>query len=464
MHRHVLSLTLVVALLFSVTPHAQNGKAPAGQLVIRAAAADAASIAIDGANFGSSPIVFLGGLPLAGVSVDLAGTEITAINPGFPPGTYLLHVSRGNGVPDNGTFNLTIGAAGADGATGATGPSGPAGVAGLDGAPGADGATGATGATGSAGPQGLPGGIGPQGPTGAQGATGAAGPLASLTCAVNQTLKWNGAAWVCAGSVPTNFSTVFPAVFDNTVRIEVEGFATIDAIVTSGPGLELQRIPTPDAQGRPIESPGLNAEMPFVFEYAGPAEVDLQAARDEFLTTGIRRSLSMIVKDLAGNEVFRWNFFEFGLTEIAPGGEGRTRYTFTSQLPPNNTVTAEHAGDGLFPSNTSRNLATDTMVEWQGFMQNLYPVVEVDTVNRTITMTFDYNETSTAYQWIHEIAEGFGTRRNGSVIQQNAAGHELSRMNYYEVFPISFQHISGFGQADKGKFRLVLAYGFSEIA
>ena len=37
-------------------------------------------------------------------------------------------------------------------------------------------------------------------------------------------------------------------------------------------------------------------------------------------------------------------------------------------------------------------------------------------------------------------------------------------MNYFEVFPISFQHISGFGQAEKGKFRLVIAYALEEVA
>ena len=133
-----------------------------------------------------------------------------------------------------------------------------------------------------------------------------------------------------------------------------------------------------------------------------------------------------------------------------------------SQLPPNNTVSVEHGGTGLFPSNASRNIATDTLVEWEGWMQEVYPVVVLDTVNRTITMTFDYTEASTAYQWIREIAQGLGGRKAGSIIQEDIAGTELFRMNYFEVFPISFQHISGFGQVEKGKFRLVLGYAVEE--
>ena len=269
MHRQVVPSVVVLALVLSGSiSHAQNGKVPAPQLVIRAASANAASVAIDGVNFGLTPVVFLGGLPLAGVQVNADGTEITANNPGFPPGTYLLHVSRGNGVPDNGTFNLTIGAVGA---TGATGPTGLAGTNGADGAPGATGAIGATG------PQGITGAIGPQGPTGAQGPTGVAGPLAALNCQVNQTLKWDGTTFVCAGIVPANFSAVFPAALDNTATIEIEGVASFDAVVVSGPGLEVQRIPTPNGQGIPVETPGLNAEMPFIFEYAGPAAAALQA-------------------------------------------------------------------------------------------------------------------------------------------------------------------------------------------
>jgi hypothetical protein len=427
-------------------------------LIIRAASADAGHIYVAGVNFGAGPTVFLGGLPLGGVSVNSAGTDITAINPGFPAGTYLLHVSRGNGVPDNGTFNLTIGAVGAVGATGATGATGPAGPAGVDGAPGATGATGATGT------QGLPGAAGATGATGAQGATGAAGPLASLTCQMNQTLKWDGTTWVCAGTVPTNFSAVFPVALDNTATIEIDGVATVDAVVTSGPGLEIQRIPTPDGQGRPVETPGLNAEMPFVFEYAGPEAAALQAAHDEFLATGVTRSMSLIIKDLAANEIFRWNLYEYALTQIAPGGEGRTRYTFTSQLPPNNTVSIEKGSPGPFPSQSSRNPATDTKVEWAGHMQSVYPVVAVDTVNRTITMTFDYNEAGEAFEWIRNIAIGADGRTAGSLITENAAGQETFRMNYFEVFPVSFQHISGFGLADKGKFRLVLAYAIEEVA
>jgi hypothetical protein len=61
--------------------------------------------------------------------------------------------------------------------------------------------------------------------------------------------------------------------------------------------------------------------------------------------------------------VFRWNLYEFALTQIGPGAEGRTRYTFTSQLPPNNAVSIERDPNVSFPTDTSRNLATDKKFE-----------------------------------------------------------------------------------------------------
>jgi hypothetical protein len=49
-----------------------------------------------------------------------------------------------------------------------------------------------------------------------------------------------------------------------------------------------------------------------------------------------------------------------------------------------------------------------------------------------------------------------------SIIQE-AGGVEVSRTNYFECFPLSFQHVTGFGQPEKVKLRLVVAYGFSEL-
>ena len=444
MLRQVLSRTLAVILVLSAAQaQAQLGKVSANQMVIRAVATDAIYIYVDGVNLGSGPLVFLGGLPLGGVAGNTAGTQLIALKPALPPGTYLLHVSKGNGVPDNATYDVTLGAAGAEG------PAGPRGDPGVAGEPG---------------PQGEPGAPGPPGAPGAPGQPGTpgdAGPLSGLTCQVNQVPKWDGTAWVCGGTLGTNFSAVFPDSVDNTVSIEIEGAFIGDVVVTGGPGLQIQRIPGFLVDGTPSDSPGLNVEFPFVFEYAGSQAASLQALHNSFAATGDTRAMSVIVRNLAGSEIFRWNLFDFGLTEIGPGEDGRNRYTFVSQDPPDNQVNI--ALDGGFLYESSNNLATDTRVEIEGIAVGAYPVVEVDTVNRTLTLTFDYVEAGDIFTWIRDTALGNGNPRAMSVIHEDASGNETFRTNYFDVFPLIFRHFTGFGQPEKVKLRIVIAYGLAEM-
>lgn len=61
-----------------------------------------------------------------------------------------------------------------------------------------------TGATGPAGPTGA---TGPQGPQGEQGPSGANGIAAGLACTINQIIKWNGSAWVCAADPLADLSS-----------------------------------------------------------------------------------------------------------------------------------------------------------------------------------------------------------------------------------------------------------------
>lgn len=126
------------------------------QLVIRSATASATPgrLVIRGANLatpeGARPTVRLADQPL---SVETAGPDqIIAVLPdGWTPGSYLLTVSRGTGVPQNDSFEVTIGAAGP---TGMPGPAGPPGVEGPPGPAGAQGPQGSQGPQGPAGPAG----------------------------------------------------------------------------------------------------------------------------------------------------------------------------------------------------------------------------------------------------------------------------------------------------------------------
>ena len=360
----------------------------------------------------------------------------------------------------------TTGLTGPQGVPGIAGPQGTTGAAGANGTPGATGSTGATGPAGATGPTGPTGPQGTTGATGAQGPSGAAGPLSGLTCLVNHVAKWNGEAWVCGGVQGVGAATVFSNTADNTVMLEIEGVFQGNVVVSGGPGFQIERIPGFLPDGRHSDSPGTNEEFPLVFEYAGDYVAALQAFHDS--DPAIRRAAaSVIVKNLAGDEVFRWNIFELRLTNIVPGDEGRNRYTLTVQPHPTypvNAVLVEH-GNGstaLFPSQSSNNLATDTRIEVEGMVFGPYPVVEVDTVNRTLTLTFDYVEAGASWAWVNATASGLDGYKKAMSVIQEANGVETSRTNYFEAFPILFQHVTGFGQPEKTKMRLVIAYGFSE--
>ena len=171
--------------------------------------------------------------------------------------------------------------------------------------------------------------------------------------------------------------------------------------------------------------------------------------------------MSLIVKNLAGEERFRWNLFEYRLATIGPGTDGRSRYTFQSTMLPDNVVSVERDGD--FLNEVSQNPATDTRIEIDGIAAGAYPVVEVDTASRTITLTFDYVEGGDTWGWVRQTALGLSNRRAMSIIDEKG-GVEVGRTNYFEVFPIIYRQFTGFGQAEKAKERIVIAYGWSEIA
>ena len=181
------ALALFFCVLAAALPAAAQGSSSSHQLLITAAAvSDSNVLFLSGANFGEQPDVYVGDQELEVLSVSADGKLLSARMGGpLAPGTYLVHVSAGQGRSQNASFAVTVGAVGPRGDKGDQGPAGPEGVAGPHGPAGPQGEAGPRGpqgergATGVAGPQGPAGPTGPQGPAGAAGAigpTGAQGP------------------------------------------------------------------------------------------------------------------------------------------------------------------------------------------------------------------------------------------------------------------------------------------------
>ena len=186
---HLLRFVLAASCLVAVAVAAPGLRAqdtPPSQLVVLSAHADRVghTLILTGLDFGeATPRVTLGVDDLEVVSHSL-GQVVADLPDRFPPGSYLLIVARGDGLPDYDVFHVTLPdipdapAEGSEKPAAAqetrtvVGPAGPAGSAG---------AAGAQGASGPAGPAGA---IGPQGPAGPQGPPGPPGrvELAGSRC------------------------------------------------------------------------------------------------------------------------------------------------------------------------------------------------------------------------------------------------------------------------------------------
>jgi len=174
---------------------------------------------------------------------------------------------------------------------------------------------------------------------------------------------------------------------------------------------------------------------------------------------------SIILENLAGNEVTRWNFLDFTPDGYEPGNDGRTRFTLKHNRLPDEHALWELGGQDPFGTEGSRNMETDLRVEVESIDTGpFYPVVVDDETNRTLTLTYDYNEGHCIFDWVASNVVGADFKRSLQVAHEDEYGNRLWAMNYHRVFPIKYEIIDGFGLDTKLKARVIISYDFSEIA
>jgi len=265
------------------------------------------------------------------------------------------------------------------------------------------------------------------------------------------------------GLLGEGFTLNFPDILDNLVTLDIGGILTTEKIVMlSGMGQEIERI-YGFLGDNPFDQPGLSMEYPIIFETTS------QQDADEIINwyeshPGEKPAGSIVIKDIAGIETSRWNFFEYIMTVHEPGVDGRTRFTLVHTLIPDNVLHC--VWEGVNGSEWSYNPATDKLVEISGESHsNFNPQVELDEVNRTITLTYDYNEGFGLYNWVKETIQGTGNKRSGSIIEttNGDTSTEIMRNNYFGIFPIKFEQFYGFGMNTKLKTRIVLSYDYWDV-
>ena len=222
------SLTLIPRAEFQPTVSAAPAGTPPPQLTISKVVPNGLdtlnpTLAIEGANFGGAPKVYMGvsggslvQLTVLSASQNFISAQLTGAT--SSPGTYLLVVSRGPSATDVFSVTVTLGAVGVAGAQGLPGSSGPTGPSGPQGATGPAGPTGPSGLTGATGPAGATGAtgigltgatgsIGPTGPTGPMGPSGPPGGPTYLVTGITpgSLVKW----WTGPGSFFSYYSSTF---------------------------------------------------------------------------------------------------------------------------------------------------------------------------------------------------------------------------------------------------------------
>jgi hypothetical protein len=243
---------------------------------------------------------------------------------------------------------------------------------------------------------------------------------------------------------------------DLIANLEISGVVLDDSeeiTVVLGPGIFIERL----LGGSGTYIPGPASMKVFSIETSGNNVVTLQSWFDGLQEP---RSGSLIVNDLTGSESYRWNMFEMTPQFYQVGSVDQTQFYFSIL-----NYEAEEFVAGL---GANYDPSGDKGIEIAGITPaDMAAKVRDDVSNNTVTLTFGYEAgLRELYLWMLNFVDGIADIRSMSVITYGAGGFgdEVSRRNYFEVFPLSFEQINGFQSDVKGQFRVVLSYDFSEDA
>ncbi len=266
-----------------------------------------------------------------------------------------------------------------------------------------------------------------------------------------------------SGLLGQGYTLNFPVILDNQVTLEIEGISTTEKVVMiSSLGHETERIEG-FAFGHIAYDPGPSMEYPLIFETTSQQDADnISVWFDN--EPWMSRSCRVIIKDLSGTETANWILLYYMITSRDEGVDGRTRFTLVPSSLPDNVLECMY--DGVNGSEWAFNPETDTLVEIEGVSHQYFcPIVNIDEEDHTITLTYDYNEGGTIYNWAKDFSTGTDVaKRVISVINATDGDptKEIGRYNHFECFPIKFEHFYGFGLNTKLKSRIVISYEYRE--
>ena len=256
------------------------------------------------------------------------------------------------------------------------------------------------------------------------------------------------------GLLGSGYSFIPPNVADNTVTVEIGSIGTTDVLVTSTIGYELDTFRVSSA-GASIET-GFNAEFPFIFETADPADITVF---NDWFANPTEQDLSIIIKDASGVEVKRFNLDKYFPDSSSPGSGGRTAFKLKHNSAPNPTTNFGLIGSD-FGTTSSYNPLTDKVVEIAGITSpDFCPAVTVDYAKKVITLEVDYDEGAGIHDWMEDIAAA-GSGAMVTIIETTSGpgSTEISREDFFESRSFRYEIIYGFRLDTKLKARISIFY------
>jgi len=245
--------------------------------------------------------------------------------------------------------------------------------------------------------------------------------------------------------------------------VEIDDIPTAGPfLIIQGPGYHIERVEGFDGSGNHEDTPGLSTEYDFIFEAEPDDATELRDYFDAYLADPIgtgSKNGSLIVLRLDRSEAFRWSFRDFvPAGSYTSSSNGRTRFILQNSIPPDLTPAWDTpGGDDPFGTSSSYNPSTDRLVEIDGVVTIHFQFRE-NRANRTVTLTFVLEEGNGIWTWARNTVQGIYDFRGMSLIRTNSEGHEVSRRNFLDCFPIRYEQSAGFDLDTKVKARVVLSY------
>ncbi len=261
------------------------------------------------------------------------------------------------------------------------------------------------------------------------------------------------------GLLGEGYTMFIPDIMDNYTVLEFHNFiGTGNAVITHGPGYDIEQVERYNEWGERDDIPGLSMEHPVIFE----VDPSNQPFYDNLISwfnqaTPTTSTFSIITRNNAGEEKFRWNGYDWIPDGYEPGIDGRTRFrVITGQLP-DNIVHIQTEGLANYGTDASFNPETDADEVLFDGVQFYQPAYEIDTANHILTLTWDSNEASGVWELVRNTIQGSTYRPQIQMTHWLESG-TLLRQNVFDyAFPVSVKY-SGFGLDSKVKVQVRFWY------